>query len=76
MNAKVFIAVIFGLALLSAIINSGGSSSSTTSSNSVNTGSSEYNYARNRFRAEGFSDADSRKAAEAVIKFNQAQQRR
>lgn len=77
MDAKFWVALIFGLALISALFNGGGGSS--TSSNrpsSVDTNSFDYNYSKNRFKLEGYSDEDSRKAAEAIIKFQQAQERR
>lgn len=57
---------------------SGGSSSSTTTTStpSVNTGSVEYRYAKERFKQEGYSDADSATAADAVIRFHEAQKAR
>jgi hypothetical protein len=76
MDAKFWVALIFGLALISALFNGGGSSSSNSRSSSVDTNSFDYNYAKNRFKVEGYSDEDSRKAAEAIIKFQQAQERR
>lgn len=38
--------------------------------------SAERRYVENRFRLEGYSPAESRQAADAVIKFHQAQQNR
>jgi hypothetical protein len=77
MDAKFWIAVIFGLALISSLFNGGrGSSSSSSRNSSVDTGSFDYNYAKNRFKAEGYSDKDARTAAEAIIKFQNAQQKR
>jgi hypothetical protein len=76
MDAKFWVALIFGLALLSAVFNGASNSSSNTSRpSSVNTDSFDYNYSKNRFKLEGYSDEDSRKAAEAIIKFQQAQER-
>jgi hypothetical protein len=75
MDAKFWVALIFGLALISALFN-GGSNSSNTRPSSVDTNSFDYNYSKNRFKLEGYSDEDSRKAAEAIIKFQKAQQRR
>ena len=79
MNAKFWIALIFGLALLSAIFNgnNGGSTSSSSSSYTTNSSDSfNYNYAKNRFKAEGYSDSDSKVAAEAIMKFQKAQENR
>jgi hypothetical protein len=53
--------------------NSGGSSGSSASSN---TGSSNYRYAKERFRQEGLSDSEASEAASAVIKFHEAQKNR
>lgn len=36
----------------------------------------EQNYVKNRFKAEGYSNSDSEKAAKAVMKFHEAQKRR
>ena len=49
---------------------SGQAGSSQTSS------SPEHAYAERRFKQEGYSDADSKKAAEAVVKFHNAQKNR
>lgn len=43
---------------------------------SVDTNSFDYNYSKNRFKAEGFSDKDSATAASAVMRFNEAQKNR
>lgn len=78
MNAKFWIALIFGLVLLSAIFNgnsNSGNSSSSYTSNHSGQDSFNYNYAKNRFKAEGYSESDSRTAAEAVMKFQKAQER-
>jgi len=47
---------------------SGGSSSYSSSP--------ERDYAERRFKQEGYSDADSKKAADAVLKFHNAQKNR
>lgn len=52
------------------------SSAPTSSSYPVDRSSAEYNYARTRFKQEGYSDADADTAARAVIKFNDAQKAR
>lgn len=76
MDAKFWIALIFGLALISALFNGGSGSSTSNRPSAVDTNSFDYNYSKNRFKLEGYSDEDSRKAAEAIIKFQQAQERR
>lgn len=38
--------------------------------------SSERTYVKNRFKAEGYSNSDSEKAANAVMKFHEAQKNR
>lgn len=65
---------VIGLAFLMQLF--AGNSGSSTSTSNVNTGSGEYRYAKERFRQEGFSDADSATAAEAVIKFHNTQKAR
>lgn len=42
----------------------------------VNSNSFEYRYAKERFKQEGFSNAESATAAEAVVKFHEAQKAR
>lgn len=55
----------------------GGSSNSATSSNqAVDSSSFEHRYVKERFKQEGYSDSESRTAADAVIKFHNAQQNR
>ena len=57
----------------------GGNRSSSTpasSSSSYTPSSPERTYVEQRFRREGYSDAESQQAAEAVLKFHQAQQNR
>lgn len=68
--------IIFGVAFVLQLFS--GNSSSTTSSTAptVNSNSFEYRYAKERFKQEGFSNADSDTAAQAVIKFHEAQKAR
>jgi hypothetical protein len=49
---------------------------STSSSPAPYTGSPEHRYVENRFRLEGYNAEESRQAADAVMKFHQAQQNR
>lgn len=53
-----------------------GDSSSSSSAPATNTNSVEYRYAKERFRQEGFNDSDAATAADAVIKFHEAQKAR
>jgi hypothetical protein len=59
-------------------LTGGGSSSSSVSSSSggADRGSFEHRYATERFKQEGYSAAESQQAADAVIKFHNAQQNR
>jgi uncharacterized membrane protein YdfJ with MMPL/SSD domain len=72
--------IVLGAAVVVQMIagNNTTSSSSTTSSTNypVDKSSLEYNYARGRFKQEGYSNADADTAARAVIKFNSAQKAR
>lgn len=72
------IAIVFGLALVSSAIqscnpNSGGGSNytPTTSNNSF-----EHRYVKERVKLEGYSDSEAQQAADAIIKFHEAQKRR
>lgn len=53
-----------------------GCSDTSTNTTYTPSNSSEYNYAKNRFKAEGYSTKDSETAAKAVMKFHEAQKRR
>lgn len=68
--------LVVGVALFLQLLSGGGSSTTTTTSPSVNTGSFEYRYAKERFKQEGFSNSDADTAAQAVIKFHEAQKAR
>ena len=67
-----FIGVIV-LMLLSAMING---NSNTQSTRTYTPSSPERRYVEQRFRVEGFSDKDSKTAADAVLKFHEAQKNR
>lgn len=66
---------VIAIGLLATVIgscqNSGGGSSSTSYTPSRS--SVEHRYATERFKQEGFSTSDAQKAADAVIKFHNAQ---
>lgn len=53
-----------------------GSSSHSTYTPSVDRGSFEHRYATERFKQEGYSTNESQQAADAVVKFLQAQEAR
>lgn len=69
---------VIAIGLLATVIgscqDSGGGSSST--SYTPNRSSVEHRYATERFKQEGFSTSDAQKAADAVIKFHNAQKNR
>lgn len=66
---------IVGFALFVQALTGGGSSSSSVSSAPVST-SVERTYVERRFKQEGFSNSDAATAADAVLKFQRAQDAR
>jgi hypothetical protein len=66
---------IVGIIVFIQALTGGGSSSSSVPS-SVDRGSFEHRYATERFKQEGYSATESQQAADAVIKFHNAQQNR
>jgi cellulase/cellobiase CelA1 len=74
-----WIILVVGIAMLGQIISGGSSSSNSSSSSytpSTPTATAERTYAETRFRQEGYSNAESRQAADAVMKFHEAQKNR
>jgi hypothetical protein len=69
----VVVGLVFAIALLGSLF---GNPNNRATSNAVDHNSSEYRYAQERMRLEGYSDADSKTAAEAVVKFHNAQKNR
>jgi predicted negative regulator of RcsB-dependent stress response len=69
MNGKTLFWVVIILAVISAMF--GSNSSSTTSSSHSN--SKEYNYVKQRIKMEGYNDKEAAQAADAIIKFHNAQ---
>lgn len=67
-----FIGVIV-VTILSAMFNG---NSNTQSTYTTAPSTPERRYVEGRFRAEGFSDKDSKTAADAVLKFHEAQKNR
>lgn len=72
------VVAVFVLSLISAMVGGGNSSSSSSSSYtpSVDRGTFEHRYATERFKQEGYSTSESQQAADAVVKFLQAQDAR
>jgi len=56
--------------------NESTTTTTTSSGTTYSQSSPEYRYAKERFKQEGLSDSDARTAADAVIKFHNAQQNR
>ena len=79
-NSFPWVGLLIGLAVLGTFINmlagNNGASSSATYTPSVDRGSFEHRYATERFRQEGYSAGESQQAADAVVKFLQAQEAR
>lgn len=69
------IAIILGAAVVS-LLSSGQNQTQPAGYSPSSPTSAEKRYVENRFRQEGYSAAESAQAAEAVLKFHQAQQNR
>lgn len=65
--------IVIGVAVVLQMFTNNNTTSSTPT---VDSNSFEYRYAKERFKQEGFSNADSATAAEAVVKFHEAQKAR
>jgi hypothetical protein len=74
----VVLAIVFGIAMLGQLVGGGGSTSSNSSSTTppASSGSFEHRYVQERFKQEGYNAAESRQAADAVMRFHEAQQQR
>lgn len=70
------IAIIVGIALLLQLAGGGGSSRSASSSSSPRDSSFERRYVEERFKQEGYSSSESAQAADAILKFQRAQDAR
>lgn len=71
------VVAVFVVSLLSAMVGGGNSGSSSSSySPAPDRGSFEHRYATERFKQEGYSTGESQQAADAVVKFLQAQEAR
>lgn len=65
-----------GLAVIAQTILGGNSSSAPPAPPGVDRGSFEHKYATERLKQEGYSQAESQQAADAILKFHNAQQNR
>lgn len=70
--AKYFFTTVLFILILASFFPSKNSNTSI----SVDRDSPEYRYANTRLRMEGFGAKDSKDAADAIVKFNKAQQYR
>ena len=71
------IIALFVIAAIISMLTGGGSTSSTAPTTySPSAGSFERRYAKERVKLEGYSDRESAQAADAIIKFHNAQQAR
>lgn len=68
----IVLAVVGFAMLLNLIGGNGGSSSGPTSPAAVDRESAEHKYVTERFKREGYSQAESEQAADAIIKFQRA----
>lgn len=81
-NVWLGVLLVVGLALLGGLFNSGGGNNGNNNGYNVpntatpNQNSFEHRYVRERFKQEGYSAAESKQAADAVIKFHEAQKAR
>jgi hypothetical protein len=74
----VVVALLLGLSAIMQMLGGSGGGSSTVSSSpaGVDRGSFEHRYATERLKQEGYSQSESQQAADAIIKFHNAQQNR
>lgn len=69
----IFVAMILGIMFAGMF---SGSTGSTTQSFEPDTTSREYRYVKERVKLEGYSDREAAQAADAIMKFHNAQQAR
>lgn len=69
----IVVGIAFLLTLLSSLL---GTSNTATTPSPVDQNSFEHRYAKERFRLEGYSDRESQQAADAVVRFHNAQKNR
>lgn len=68
--------IVVAVAMFLNALGGGGTSTTTTSTPSVDRSSFEHRYATERLKQEGYSNAEAQQAADAIIKFHNAQQNR
>lgn len=71
----VLIAVLFAGSLFSAMISSCTNNNSGSATYTPDRGSFEHRYATERVKMEGYSDKEAAQAADAIVKFLEAQER-
>lgn len=70
------IALVFGAALLSSLAQSCSSTTTTYTPSTPDRSSFEHRYAKERVKLEGYSDSEAQQAADAIIRFHEAQKAR
>jgi hypothetical protein len=73
LGTGMLVAIIVGFALLLQLLT-GGASNSTSSYTPPRDNSFERRYVEERFKQEGYNSADSAQAADAILKFQRAQE--
>lgn len=72
----VIVLIVIGVAAFLNALSGGGGGSTTTSAPSVDRGSFEHRYATERLKQEGYNSTEAQQAADAIIKFHNAQKAR
>lgn len=72
----VIVLAVVGFAMLLNLIGGNSGGTATTSAPSVNRNSVEHRYATERLKQEGYSSSEAQQAADAIIKFHNAQKNR
>jgi hypothetical protein len=70
------VAIIVGFALLLQLLTGGASSSTSSYTTPSRDNSFERRYVEERFKQEGYNSSDSAQAADAILKFQRAQEAR
>ncbi len=73
-----WVTVLIGIVVLAALgtLFSGNSNTNSPTVSAPSSPTTEHRYVRERFRQEGYSDREAQQAADAIIKFHNAQQNR
>ena len=75
-NTATMWVIVICIAVFAAIVNMFSAGSNSGSAPPVNRNSAEHKYVTERFRQEGYGAEESRQAADAIMKFHNAQQNR